>query len=136
MHACTLYQQNRIHTPIQLGIVGHLRHFSPSNFAARRYKAQLAHIHFDNGTLGHDAKVGVQAAAGILLHAKDVQLEGRLQLWVRHIRLLHAQTGRSDEALVLGSLPGEVVADKRTFCDHSDFRGKENKQGKKGGRNG
>ena len=122
MHACILYQQNSIHTTIQLGIVGHLRHFSPSNLAARRDKAQLAHIHFDNGTLGHDAKVGVQTAAGIFLYAKDVQLEGRLQLWVRHICLLHAQAGRSDEALVLGSLPGEVVAHKRTFCDHSDFR--------------
>mmetsp|Transcript_18936 Transcript_18936/g.54570 ORF Transcript_18936/g.54570 Transcript_18936/m.54570 type:complete len:296 (-) Transcript_18936:51-938(-) len=118
--ACILlYQQNGIYTSIQLGIVGNLRHFPPSNFAARRYEAQFAHIYFNNGTLGQNTEVGVETAAGILLHAKNIQLEGCLQFWMRAVAFLHAQAGRSDEALVLGSLPGEVIAHESGLGYHT-----------------
>ena len=113
-----LYQQNGIYASIQFRIIGNLGHFPPCNFPARRYETQFADIYLNDGTLGHNAEVGVETAAGILLDTKDVQLEGCFELGVGNVGLLHAQTSRSDEPLVLRSLPGEVVAHEGTFGHH------------------
>mmetsp|Transcript_32678 Transcript_32678/g.72054 ORF Transcript_32678/g.72054 Transcript_32678/m.72054 type:complete len:325 (-) Transcript_32678:216-1190(-) len=110
-----LHQQHSIDTSVQLGIVGNLSHLTPGNLATGRYESQLTNIHFNDGTLGHYAQIGIQRRTGIFLHAQYIQLECSFQLGMGNIGLLHPQAGRSDESLILGRLAGEAIPDKGAF---------------------
>lgn len=56
--------------------------------------------------------LSVERRARVLLYPENVEVEGRLELGVRDVRLLESQTGGADESFVLRRLPCEPLADK------------------------
>mmetsp|Transcript_14666 Transcript_14666/g.33193 ORF Transcript_14666/g.33193 Transcript_14666/m.33193 type:complete len:315 (-) Transcript_14666:12-956(-) len=114
-----LHQQDSIHTSVQLWIVGHLSHFTPSHFASRCNQTQFTDIDFDHRTFRKHSEVGVHLRRRVFLDTHNIQLKCCFQFGVRNIRFLHAQPCGTNKPFVLWVFSSEIVSNKRAFGHHS-----------------
>ena len=118
MIACS-NEQHSIDHAVVLGLIGDLRVLAPDDLAALGDETELADVHLDDGTFGHDAERREQCRARVLLDANDWQAEGGLQLRMSHVRFRVAQRHWSNEALEFGRLAREILADEAGLGHHS-----------------
>jgi hypothetical protein len=133
-----IHTQDGVDTAVVFWIICDLGILSKDDFAASRNHSQLGYIHLYNGTLGHDAKLGVHGRLRVFLDANDLQLEGGLQIrctsntsgseiFRRSVDLTMSDVGlfvpeghRSNKAFHLDWLSRKGFANKRGF-GHQTF---------------
>jgi hypothetical protein len=60
----SLYQQHRVHAPVQLRVVGDLGVLAPDDLAGGGDEAEVGDVDLDDGALGEDPELGVPERGG------------------------------------------------------------------------
>lgn len=114
-----LNNQLGVDTSIELRVVRDLGILTPHDLTSVGDETKITHVHLDYSSLCDHSHLCVEWRLRVLLHGKNVKLEGSLEIGVDNMSLAVTESTRADESLILRRLSSETITNESDLLHHS-----------------